>query len=366
MRIGIAARGLIEKSGGVREYIENMAKTLPKIDSGNEYFIYYNSPKSIGLSPSAKERVINIKNKILWDYVFLPRAALRDKIDIMLFTKNIVPFSANLKSVVVNYDFVYFMDDLNEYGFFDQLYMRNIIPMSVKKADVVISISENTKQDIIKYTGVRGEKIKVIPLAASDRYKIIDDKVLLDYVRGKYSLYEPFIFHSGSLSPRKNIARLIKAFYSIHENIPHNLIFTAGKSWKDRKITRLIKSLKLDNRIIKLGHIPEKFMPCVYNLADLYVYPSLYEGFGLPLLEAMSCGCPVITSNTSSMPEVARDAALLINPLKTDELANAMKNVIENIELRNTLIRKGFENVRIFNWERTARETVKVFNGIAK
>ncbi len=364
MKIGIAARGLDEKSGGVKRYIFNLIRALLKIDRGNTYVIYYNKRDFVGTFPNACEIVLDSGNKLIWDFILLPAAIRRDKVDVVLFPKNVLPFFVPCKSVVVNHDYGYFIRELDEYKFFDQFYMKMMMPISARRADGIISISEHTKRDIIKFTGVKEDKIAVIHLAADENCKMIEEQAKLSEVRYKYGLDFPFIFHCGSLSPRKNIARLIKAFNLIRDRIPHQLVFTAGKSWKDTQINELVAKLRLDSRIVKLGHIGDGDMPAIYNLADLYVYPSIYEGFGLPVLEAMACGCLVVTSNATSLPEVAGDAAIMVDPLNVEQLSQAMYAAITDEILRQKLIEKGFTQAGKFSWEKTAYKTLEVFKKV--
>ncbi len=364
MRIGVAARGLIEASGGVRQYIESLLYALLRVDKTNEYVIYYNTDSFLGKYPYAEEKVLNCKNKIVWDFILLPAALRRDRIDLAFFPKNVVPFFIPCKSVIVNYDFGYFIKGLREYKFFDTVYMRLMMPSSDRRAHGIISVSEYTKKDILKFTKARQDKISVIYLAADESYKVITDQVRFDEVKRKYDLREPFIFYCGSLSPRKNVFRLIKAFDLIKHKIPHQLVFTAGKSWHDKHIYRLIKDLKLDNRVTVLGHVACKDMPVIYNLSEVYVYPSFYEGFGLPVLEAMACGCPVITSNVTSLPEVVGEAAIMVNPYSVEQLGGAIYKVLQDNDCKKKLINKGFQQIKKFSWEKTAYQTLEVFRKV--
>jgi glycosyltransferase involved in cell wall biosynthesis len=328
----------------------------------NNYFIYYNKNVFLQTAPTANEKVLNCKNKIIWDYVLLPAAINKDKIDVMLFTKNVLPFFVKCKSVIVNYDLGYFVKGLNAYKLYDRLYMKLMISSSTKRADAIIAISEHTKKDLIQFTKATENKIKIIYLAADNKYKVINEKSTLHSVSRKYGLDFPFIYYCGSLSPRKNIARLVKAFDLIKHKIPHKMVLTADKSWSDKQIYKLITDLRLDDRIIKLGHVESKDMPAIYNLADLYVYPSLYEGFGLPILEAMSCGCPVISSKATSLPEVAAEAAFMVDSRNVYQLSEAIYTVLTDTQLRKKLVKKGFERIQEFTMQKTACQTLKVLH----
>ena len=241
-----------------------------------------------------------------------------------------------------------------------------MIRNSCKRADQIITISENTKKDTEKFFSINEEKIKVIYLAPDSEYKKIDDKKKLISIREKYGLNKKFIFYSGSISPRKNIIRLVKAYENMYKEIDIDLVMTGNVGWNNQAELGIIEK---NVHIKLLGNISKEDLVILYNLAEVCVYPSLYEGFGLPILEAQACGCPVITSNTSSMPEVAGRGAFLINPYDIKEITEAMKRVIIDSKLREELIKEGFNNVRNFSWSKCAKETLyicKQFNKYGK
>jgi len=358
MKIGIAARGLSEQSGGVKQYIESITSALLKIDKMNEYYIFHNNHNHVDKFPSAKNIVLESSNKMIWDYFLLPKALRKHQLDVVIFPKNVVPFFVDAKSIIVVHDLAYFMPELNAYSLIDTIYMKHMIKSSLKRADGVISVSQNTKSDIIKLIGTDENKIKIVYEAADSKYKKTIDIIKLKEIKAKYKLCDKFIFYSGSLSPRKNMVRFLLAYDKIKAKIPHKLVLTGGRSWNDRNVREIIN--QMGESVIKLGYVNDEDMPFVYNLADLFVYPSLYEGFGLPPLEAMACGCPVITSNTSSIPEVVGDAGVMVDPHDVDELAKAMYEVLTNYDLRESMVKKGLERARKFSWEKCARECLIV------
>lgn len=358
MKIGIAARGLDKQSGGVKQYIESITSALLKIDKVNEYYIFHNTHDHVNKFPSAKNIVLESSNKMIWDYFLLPKELGKHKLDVIIFPKNVVPFFVNTKSIIVIHDLAYFMPELNAYSLIDTIYMKNMIRSSLKRADGVISISQNTKSDIIKLIGTDENKLTVVSEAADSKYRNIFDTIKLKEIKAKYKLCDKFIFYSGSLSPRKNMVRFLLAYDKIKAEIPYNLVLTGGRSWNDGNVREIID--KMGNSVLELGYVNDEDMPFIYNLADLFVYPSLYEGFGLPPLEAMACGCPVIASNSSSIPEVVGDAAILIDPYDIDDLAKRMYEVLTNDELREGMVSKGLDRAKQFSWEKSARETLNV------
>jgi glycosyltransferase involved in cell wall biosynthesis len=241
---------------------------------------------------------------------------------------------------------------------------KMMFPKIVQSIDKIISDSHHTKQDIIKHFKIPEDKIKVIHLAASENYRPLNEKEIIN-IKQKYNLNYPFILYVGTLEPRKNIPTLLKALYKLKkQGIKHKLVITGKKGWKYKSIFETIDKLNLQKDVIFTGYVPDEDLPALYNAADLFVYPSLYEGFGLPPLEAMQCGTPVITSNTSSLPEVVGDAGIMVNPYDVDELANKMYEVLTNDGLREELSKKGLERAKLFSWKKCAEEHLKVYEEV--
>lgn len=363
MRIGIAARGLSEISGGAKQFIESITDALLSIDKQNQYFIFYNTNKHKGKFPNTEEIVLPSKNKLIWDYLKLPKAIKTNKIDVCLFLKNVIPFNVHCKSIVAILDLLHIKDP-KVYKFYDSLYMKFFISLTLKKADAIIAISNNTKKDLIEYSNVDEKKVSVIYLAADKKYKNIPN-INKKRLEDKYGIKFPFILYIGSLSPRKNLPCLIKAFRKLKKqtDLQHKLVIGGGKKWKADEIIKTVDG-EMKKDIIFTGHIDDQDVPFLYNLADLFVYPSFYEGFGLPILEAMACNCPVICSNTSSMLEVGGDAAIYFNPYNYKELTEKIIKVLKDKELKNQLITLGQKNILKFSWKKTAYKILNLLNHI--
>ncbi|XHU95733.1 MAG: glycosyltransferase family 4 protein [cyanobacterium endosymbiont of Rhopalodia gibba] len=233
--------------------------------------------------------------------------------------------------------------------------------------DLIITFSESTKQDIIEYFNINSERIKITYEAS--RYssnEIRLDKIELLKNSIDYDFSIPYLLFVSTLEPRKNIIALIKAFNYLKEQhkIPHNLILIGQKGWKYQSSFAAIKNSKYRQSIYYLNYLPDELLALFYTQTDAFIYPSFYEGFGLPVLEAMTLGSPVITSNTSSLPEIAGDAALLINPNDFLELAETILKVISDSQLRKELTKKGKERAKLFSWEKTAQQTFKAYQFI--
>jgi glycosyltransferase involved in cell wall biosynthesis len=229
----------------------------------------------------------------------------------------------------------------------------------------VITDSQNSKQDICRYLQIPFEKITVIPIASACHFRPLPEAQvgpLLD----RYGLVRPYILYVGSVEPRKNLLRLLDAYVLLRQSLPqYRLVIVGARNyWKSSPVARAVEHQGLQAQVTFTGYIPDEHLPALYNGAALFCFPSLYEGFGLPVLEAMACGVPVVTSSTSSLPEVAGDAALLVDPYNVDEVADAMRRVLQDGDLAHDLRRRGLARAAQFSWEKTARETIAVYEKV--
>ena len=236
------------------------------------------------------------------------------------------------------------------------------------KIDYIITDSNNTKNDCIKYLKIPEEKIRVIYLAADEKYKVLDNKILLqDELKKKYNIDIPFILYVGNVESRKNVSLLINSFYKLKkQGIKHKLVLIGARKFGFNQIQELVTKLNLSDEVIFTGYIPNEDLVKFYNVADVFVFPSLYEGFGLPPLEAMACGCPVITSNTSSLPEVVGDAGIMFDPYDSDALTGEMYKILTNKDLKEELSKNSVARAKMFSWEKAARETWQVYEEISE
>jgi glycosyltransferase involved in cell wall biosynthesis len=365
MKIAFSARGLSISSGGARQFIQSLIPALAASRGDDELFFFYNHQRFRGLAPDCAELVMESGRKMWWDFVLFPRMLRRLKMDAAIFPKNVVPFGTGCASYVVIHDLAYFLPALHAYPRPDTLYMRTLIPRSVRRAAGVFAVSENTKRDIVRYTRCDPARITVTYEAADPSYRRIDDPDRRAEIQQRYHLPAYFVLYTGSLSPRKNIVRLLQAFARVQDKIPHQLVLTGSKSWNDRRVHEMINELNLRDRLVRLGYVEEQDMPALYSLASVYVYPSLYEGFGLPVLEAMQCGCPVVASNATSIPEVAGEAALLFDPHDVDAMAGALCRALTDARTREELVAAGLRRAALFSWRRCAETMLNVIRRAA-
>jgi glycosyltransferase involved in cell wall biosynthesis len=243
----------------------------------------------------------------------------------------------------------------------DWLIYHYWLPLAVRRLDAIITVSEQSKADILRYLPVKAEDVTVVPEAAGPRYRPMEparsEEVLL-----RLGISFPYILYVGSIEARKNLARLLEAYAQLRcWSQKWKLVIVGAPKWKYTPIFDKLQQLQLASEVHFTGHVADEDLPALYNGAAVFVFPSLYEGFGLPVLEAMACGVPVITSNCSSLPEVAGDAALLVEPRDVNAIAAAMRRVLEEFDVAAELRAKGLARARQFTWERTAKETIAVY-----
>jgi len=245
-----------------------------------------------------------------------------------------------------------------------KFYMKPLAILGAKRANKILTVSENSKKDISEYANIPKNKIINTYESISENFRKIKDKNILKRVKEKYNLPLNFVLSVCSLEPRKNLINLLKAFKLLLDDNPkiqHKLVLIGRRAWGKNLVTNKISELNLKNNVIITGHVPEQDLICIYTLADLFVFPSIYEGFGLPPLEAMACGTPVISSNTSSLPEVVGNAAIMINPYDVKKIANAINTLLCNPKLKNKIILKGEKRVKKFSWERIAKKMIYIY-----
>jgi glycosyltransferase involved in cell wall biosynthesis len=388
MKIGIDISRYIDKSGGVGIYAANLLNFLLKIDSDNEYLGYtffydcfpdgWNSKKEAGIfanyyrSPNIYTNFsINAlqwrtrKLKKLWQKSSIEKhEAILGNPDIIHSTAYVVPELLNAKLVVTIHDlsFLLFPDLHTEEN--KRLLMQNLMYVN-SRPSAVICDSEQTKLDLIKFFHVPEEQIDVVYLGVGH---IFSDPVIEENrqkVLEKYKINGlDYLLCVSSIEPRKNFERIINVFSEMIKQEKYSnlyLVCAGGAGWKNEKIYELVRKNNVEKRVKFLGFVDERDLPSVYSGARLFLYPSLYEGFGLPVLEAMSSKVPVITSDVSSLPEVAGDAAVMINPYNEKDIFNAVENVLNNENLRKQLITEGTERANLFTWESTAQKTLEVY-----
>lgn len=371
MNVGILSWMIDKKRTGVNNYLYNLIKNMIKNGKANEIsLIHYEKSDDPIYSQVNDIRIPEMPLK-LTSAIGIPQAVKNAEIDVLHvpvhWYNQITPFVLNreIKKVLTLHDLTPIL--------FPEMHTRETnltwkssLKFIKNKTNIVICDSISTKNDCIKLLNIPEKRLKVIPLSADEQYKPLKDKEKIrEELKRGYNIDSPFILFVGTLEKRKNVPALLKSFYKLKKSeLDHKLVIVGGKGWKYTKIFDLIEELNLQNEVIFTDYVSDEYLVKLYNAADLFVYPSLYEGFGLPPLEAMACGCPVITSNTSSLPEVVADAGIMINPNDVDSLTESMLKILTDPELREELSRKSLERAEMFSWKKTAKETWKVYEDV--
>ena len=299
-------------------------------------------------------------------------------VDLFHATEHLLPRFSKVRTVFTLHDLI-FLFHPETHKPLNRWFLTLMMPRFLRAADAIIAVSECTRRDAIRFYGITEEKITVIYEGVSPRFRPASPEAVRA-VREKYSLPEHFILYVGTIEPRKNLTALLEAFHHFLATCSSlsapcdlrpatcdlRLVIVGKKGWLYESFFHRLRELGLDDRVIFTGYVPDEDLPAIYSAADLFVFPSLYEGFGLPVLEAMACGVPVVCSNTSSLPEVAGDAALLVDPTDVRALAGAMERVLMDKHLRAELRAKGLERAERFTWEGAARETLEVYREVVR
>ena len=357
MMIGFdGSRSFSSKRTGTENYAYQLLKALTKIDHDNQYVVY----TRLSITSTIVEDIVKghenfqfkeIKWPRLWTQGGLAIQTFKDNLDVLFVPAHTLPIirRPGLKTVVTVHDLgSQYLPQMHQLK--QRAYLGLMQKFQLKTASRIIAVSNATKQDLIEKISIKKEKVEVV-------YEGYNKEIYRN--RLKYSDIEEkkyFIF-VGTIQPRKNLERIIIAFS--RQSSVFNLVIAGSKGWLSDDIYKLPKKLGIENRVKFLGYVPDEQLPALYSGAEALLFPSLFEGFGLPILEAQACGCPVITSNLSSMPEVAGDAAILVDPYSIDDIVKGMER-LQGIGYRVQLIKKGFENIKRFSWEKCAKETLKV------
>jgi glycosyltransferase involved in cell wall biosynthesis len=375
MKIGIIANSLDNALTGIGNYTYNVLKHMPYRTENKITIIHSVNDKTYLSKLLTFNNLKDIKTprlnmlplaKGIQKMILMPLKINQQKLDVVHDTYHFGPFfllNRPTRRVLTVHDLTPLI--LPEFHKRSRTFLHKVIFYKIlKDSDHIITVSENTKNDLINKFKIPEDKIRVIPLAANENFKQIDESKIFSTTT-KYNINCPFILYVGTLEPRKNIPNLLNAYYKLKkQGINHKLVIAGGKGWKYKEIFETIEKLNLQKDVIFTGYVPDEDLPGLYNAAELFVYPSLYEGFGLPPLEAMQCGTPVITSNTSSLPEVVGAAGITVNPYDVDELANKMYEVLTNEDLRKEMSKKGLERAKLFSWKKCAEEHLKVYEEV--
>jgi len=375
LRIGIDYTAAVRQGAGIGRYARELVRALARLDREHDYMLFAATggqrlPHK-GWPPNFRMRSVPLSDHamaILWHRLQLPLwvELVTGPVDVFHSPDFVLPPVLRAKTLVTVHDLSFIrVSECADPNL--RAYLNKVVPRSVHRADLVLADSQNTKDDLVELLGAESDRIEVIYPGVEERFRPIEDQALLEEVRRRYNLPPRFILGLGTLQPRKNFTRLIQAFADLQSAICDlHLVIAGGKGWLYEDIFATVEHLGLEDRVVFPGFVADQDLPALYNLADLFVFPSLYEGFGLPPLEAMACGTPVITSNASSLPEVVGQAGLMVEAKDVAALTEAMRRVLEDSALRERMVARGLEQARKFTWEGAAAKLLGLYEALGK
>jgi len=366
MRFAVDAHAIGRHLTGNEVYIRSLLGGFAEVDRRSEFFTYVSEPGAERWIPkrfTVRHVSANPYARLGWD---LGRLIREDAPD-LVHVQYTAPLLTRVPVVVTVHD-VSFIEHPEYFTATRRSQLRLTVGQTVKRAARILTVSEFSREAILRAYDIAPEKVRVVPNAANPEFRVIGRERAQKAVRDRLCFDDPFIFSVGDLQPRKNQIGLIAAFSKLLTECPqlkHHLVLTGKETWFTPKVREAARSCGFASRIHFTGFVSDDDLLELYNACDCFVFPSFYEGFGLPILEAMACGRAVACSNTSSMPEVADGAGLLFDPHQTAEITRALKDILLDAELRGRMERLGFQRAAGFTWKKSARATLDVYKEVA-
>jgi len=370
MRIAFDGTTLTPGRTGVGYYTEHLLQHLAREveTTGDEIVVVSNQPID---TQSPLPRHVRVHDghrfpiRIGWMQLRAARALDVLQPDVAHFTNGMIPIGSPVSTIVTIHDMSLRLYP-NCHPVRRLLLNRPLMHFAIRQATAIVTVSNSARRDLLRLHGVPPDRVNVVHEAASPAFRPIDDAARLAAIRKRYALPERFILYVGTIEPRKNLARLVEAFADARRaGIPHHLVCVGPYGWASRDLSGHIDRLGVREAVHFTGYVPFDDLPAIYNLGEFFVFPSLYEGFGLPVVEAMACGLPVLTSNTSSLGEIASDAAETVDPTDTEALAAAIRLLATDAGRRRELSELGSARARTFSWTQTAKEMLGVYQRAA-
>ena len=371
MRIAIDAHTVGARLGGNETYATNLIEALAEIDRSNQYTLYVTKPQAIDRFanrwPNFQVRQTLPHTPLVRIPLVLSRELRRRPVDVLHVQYTAPPFApCPIVATIHDLAFEHLPETFNRRSW---MQLRLTVRRTARRAQEIITVSEYSREDIIKTYGIPADRITVTPEAAAETFARATDETNLQTVRKRYGIEGDYILSLCSIQPRKNLVRLIEAYSLLRRLHPEGklpqLVLAGKRGWLDKETWRAAQADKTTPGICFTGYVADEHLNALYSGATCFVYPSYFEGFGLPILEAMKCGAPVIAGDRTSIPEVAGEAALLFDPFDTSSLVEALKRVLNDSEFRRSLSAKGLQRANEFHWQTTARLTLTAYEKAA-
>ena len=373
MRIGLDYTSAITQGAGIGRYTRCLVDELLKLDGGHDYCLLsaHGTPEGGVDEIAHRARVVTLPfserwTSVLWHRLRLPLWAdlWSGTFDLFHSPDFLLPPLRTGRTIVTVHDLSFIRVPECAYPALRR-YLQTTVPRSLRRADLVLADSHSTKSDLIELLGSPERQVRVVHLGVEPRFRPLECGEL-DQARALLDLPEHFVLAVGTLQPRKNYVRLITAFSQLRKAAacPHRLVIVGGEGWLYEDIYRRAEEDDIKGLVVFPGHISDDLLPALYNLADLFVFPSLYEGFGLPPLESMACGTPVVASSISSIPEVVGQAAILVDPRDTEGMTEAMRKGLFDRPICDKIVQAGFKRVREFTWTRAAQSVLDIYEEV--
>ncbi|MBI3291241.1 MAG: glycosyltransferase family 4 protein [Elusimicrobia bacterium] len=367
MKIGIDTRPLCEKEpSGIPVYVDNVLTALSRLQTNHEFILYAHRDFPFHLTQTTwKKRVGSGLYGTMWMQTQLPLWLIQDHIDIFWGTQHILPLLSprSIRMFLTVHDLIYLR--YPETMTWKSLTINKLlIPSSLKRADFLVAISESTAQDIAMFYEVNSKPLRVVPEGISSQFYPRPKEEARSLIETHFNVTSPYLLVIGTFEPRKNFLGCVEAFLKIADQIPHCLLLVGPSGWKMTPFSRRIRPLLEKGRAKILGFVPQPLMPFLYSAADLFLFPSLYEGFGLPPLEAMACATPVVASQAGSLPEVLGESAVWVDPHDSNSIAQGIMRLLRDVKLQSDLIQKGLSRTQLYRWDRTAAAILEIINGL--
>jgi len=372
MKIGIEGQRLYrKKKHGMDMVALELIKNLQKIDTQNQYVIFVKPDVDHACIPEAPNfKIVELKARFypFWEQIALPRAAYQEGCELLHCTSNTGPLFCRVPLLITLHDIIYlesislFKKSGTLYQKFGNMYRRWIVPAVVHKSKMVVTVSEFERKRIQKRMGLT-DSLKTIYNGVGEHFTKIEDISVLNDAKSKYNLPDHFLFFLGNTDPKKNTPNVLKAFaeFNAASDQKYKLLMLDYDENALMSVLNEIGHPEIRKDIVMTGYVPNAEMPAIINQCKVFLYPSLRESFGIPILEGMACGVPVITSNTSSMPEIAGDAAILVDPVRPDQITSAIQKVLSDSNLHEELCRKGIKQAAKFSWKIMAQNYLHLY-----